>query len=506
MPLDDALLPAPPGTDPWAVLSAVPFGVVVPDGDARVAWVNDAAASLLGRPVEELVGALVASVEQAAWGRGLTVDRREVGDGGSVVVLTAGDPVVTDADLLGDASDRLSGSLHLGRTMALIADLVVPRLADACTVGFVEGRQLRRVGAVAVDGGIEQIVEEEVPVSTSADAARRVWRTGGSELHDGEVPAAVVPDGEMWEPFRRLDLGSAIIVPLRARGVTLGALVLLRRPGRAGFVEADLHLVEAFARRAAVALDNAALYRDRSLVARMLQQSLLPARLPDIPHLTLGARYRPLVMVSEIGGDFYDVFPTGGDRWAVVVGDVCGKGLGAAAMTGLARHSVRTAAIQADAPSGVLAALNDTILSEDGSRHCTVAYASVAPGPDGAEVVIASGGHPPPYVLRAGGEVDEVPVRGMLLGVLPAPSLRDVAVHLDPGDSLVLYTDGVIEARVGRREFGEARLRQTLAESRGLSADAIAEHVLSEVADFVRSDQTDDIAVLVAQVPGPADA
>ncbi|QGG94270.1 PP2C family protein-serine/threonine phosphatase [Actinomarinicola tropica] len=508
MPLDDALLPAPPGTDPWIVMSAVPQGIVIVDEDDRVAWANPAAVELLERPATELVGATADLVEGIAAAAGVQVDRRPTPDGGGSVLLLRGDDrAAAETSLLGEASDRLSGSLHLGRTMALIAELVVPRMADACTVGFVEGRVLRRTGAVVTDdGGVDHVAEEDVPVSTAAALTRRAWRTGSAELHQVVDPGAAVPEGAAWSTLRDLELGSAMVVPLRARGVTLGALVLLRRTGREPFGAADLRLAEAFARRAAIALDNAALYRDRSLVARMLQQSLLPALLPDIPHLDVGARYRPLVMVSEIGGDFYDVFPTGGDRWAVVVGDVCGKGLGAAAMTGLARHSVRTAAIQADAPSGVLAALNDTILSEDGSRHCTVVYANVEPTLGGADVTIASGGHPPPFVLRADGAVEEVPVRGTLLGVLPEPRLTDVAVHLGPGDSLVLYTDGVIEARVDRREFGEPRLRQTLAESRGLSADAVAEHVLQEVADFVRSDQTDDIAVVVVRVPGGSDA
>jgi serine phosphatase RsbU (regulator of sigma subunit) len=296
-----------------------------------------------------------------------------------------------------------------------------------------------------------------------------------------------------------------MVVPVRARGGTGAALVLLGKEGRGTYGPADLELAQAFANRAGVALDNASLYRDRSLVAEVLQQSLLPPRLPPVPGLEIGAAYRPLVQTSDIGGDFYDVFPTGADSWAVAVGDIGGKGIAAAAMTGLARHTIRAAAVQAGEPSAVLRALNEVVLDDDSDRLCTVVVARLVPARDGADVVLASGGHPCPLVVRADGSVSEVPVAGTLLGAFADVDLVDVPVHLGPGDALLLYTDGVTEARVGGEQFGDERLRDLLASSVGLHADTTAKRLLQEVVDFVHSGQTDDIAAVVVRVPSPVE-
>ena len=174
--------------------------------------------------------------------------------------------------------------------------------------------------------------------------------------------------------------------------------------GRSGrrFDEQDLELGEELARRCATAIDNARLYGERAYIARTLQESLLPAELPEIPGLETAARFRATGEGNEVGGDFYDLFESGGRGWTVVIGDVCGKGPDAAAVTALARYTLRAAAMRERLPSRSLALLNEALLRQRGDRRfCTVAYAYLETLDSGARVGFASGGHPLPLVLRA---------------------------------------------------------------------------------------------------------
>src|SRR5205814_4021444 len=170
----------------------------------------------------------------------------------------------------------------------------------------------------------------------------------------------------------------------------------------------DLEVAEDLARRAGLAADNARLYSERSRVARTLQESLLPPVLPEIPGVELAARYLAAGEGNEVGGDFYDAFDVGYGTWAVVVGDVCGKGADAAAIAGLARHTVRAAALKERRPSRMLSILNDAIFGDadvGDARFCTVCAALVRPNRSGARMTLALGGHPPPWIVRADGRV-----------------------------------------------------------------------------------------------------
>jgi len=263
-----------------------------------------------------------------------------------------------------------------------------------------------------------------------------------------------------------------------------------------------VELAQALARRCGPAIDNARLYTDRPYIARTLQQSLLPVELPDIPGVEVAARFRPTGEGNEVGGDFYDMFETGNRGWAVVMGDVCGKGPDAAAVTALARYTLRAAAMRENLPSRSLATLNEALLRQrDDRRFCTVAYAYIEMLDSGARAGISTGGHPLPLLLRADGSVQTVGLAGTLLGVVPDPSLEDHAVTLEPGDSLVFYTDGVIENRVGSDGvLDERRLAELVATCSGGGADAIASRI-EEAAVLSQSGQPkDDIAVLVLRV------
>jgi sigma-B regulation protein RsbU (phosphoserine phosphatase) len=225
--------------------------------------------------------------------------------------------------------------------------------------------------------------------------------------------------------------------------------------------------------------------------------------LPHIDSLGLAARYRVAEADIEIGGDFYDVIEVGDACWGVVVGDVCGRGPEAAALTGLMRHSVRTSVVRESLPSRVLAQTNDAVLDQiDDARFCTAAYLRLEPGPVGApvRVLASSAGHPRPVVLRADGSAELVDCAGLLLGVVPSPALVDVELTLGAGDSIVLYTDGVTEARRGKELFGEQRLLDELRSLAGLDADGIAAG-LDEVVRAFQDGANDDVAIVVVQVP-----
>ena len=270
----------------------------------------------------------------------------------------------------------------------------------------------------------------------------------------------------MIEPGRPPRPGVTVVAlaPMSARGRVLGVLAV-------GFDELEdedrddvLALVEDLGRRAALALDNSRLYEERREVAETLQRSLLPPDLPDIPGVEVAARYLAAGSGNEVGGDFYDCFATGGGDWALVIGDVCGKGAEAAAITAIARYTLRASVLHSRQPRRVLTELNEALLRQRlDYRFCTVLYASVTPRPGGVEAVLATGGHPLPLVLRASGEVETAGSPGTLLGIMEDVEISEERVLLGAGDALVLYTDGVVEASPVDDALGPERLVEFLA-------------------------------------------
>jgi serine phosphatase RsbU (regulator of sigma subunit)/anti-sigma regulatory factor (Ser/Thr protein kinase) len=238
-------------------------------------------------------------------------------------------------------------------------------------------------------------------------------------------------------------------------------------------------------------------------VAETLQESLLPSRLPEIPGIESAVDFRPAGERQRVGGDFYDLFEGDDGSWSVVVGDVCGKGARAAAVTGLARYTLRAAALQQRLPSRILQLLNDAMLRQRSPEEfCTVAYARLEPnGSEGARVTVSSGGHPLPLVLRADGAVEQVGTPGMLLGVFTDPELTDYKADLASGDALVLYTDGLTDAYAPRRVVAPDDLFSILESCAGQAAPDIARGVRGAVLDGHQVEPRDDIALLVLRVP-----
>ena len=223
--------------------------------------------------------------------------------------------------------------------------------------------------------------------------------------------------------------------------------------------------------------------------------------LPDIPGIEAAARFRPTGEGNDVGGDFYDIFESGGRGWAVVMGDVCGKGPDAAAVTALARYTLRAAAMDERLPSRSLRRLNEALLSQrDDRRFCTVAYAYLEVLDQGARLGLASGGHPLPFLVRGDGTVEELGAAGTLIGVVPDPDFEDRAVSLSRGDVLVFYTDGVIESRTPGQSLDGQGLKDLLNDCAGLDADSVANKVEQAALRSQEGRAHDDIAVLVLRI------
>ena len=411
---------------------------------------------------------------------------------------------------LAEASAVLAGSLDAASTAGVLVDLAVPRLADWAFVDLLEA------GGVLTEAAVAHAEPER------ADDARRVrhlrrdlggdglWsvrraiRTGTADfvpdISDDDL-CGVAADAEHLALLRRLAPRSAVAVPLLARGQALGGLTLVRSEGSLRFDADDLALVEGLAARAAVALDNARLYAERERVVRALQETLLPPALPDIAGLDVAARYRVAEGDIDIGGDFYDVFPLPNEAWAVVVGDVSGKGPSAAAVTGLVRHALRAVALSEPSPARVLAATNAALGAQVAdSRFCTAVLLHVEAHDGGARVVAANAGHPHPFLYTAGGSASMVEAQGTLLGVVDDPALTDVAIDLAAGDALILVTDGVTEARRGTDQFGEQGVLDCLSlVGPGASAARLAAAVVDAATAHAGGDTDDDTAVVVVR-------
>jgi serine phosphatase RsbU (regulator of sigma subunit) len=353
---------------------------------------------------------------------------------------------------------------------------------------------------VLVGGGRSAF--DDVPAPSLAPLLAASF-SGGTPLRVDDVTRWALSD-DATRPYGSLRGGRVIRSYLAASvtarsGEVLGALFLGHHQPRA-FEGRDERLLEAMAAHLAVALEKAELLAERAQVATVLQETLLPPLLPDIPYVDADARYRPTGSGNLVGGDFYDVFPTGDNEWGVVIGDVSGVGPEAAALTGIARYTIRAVAGD-EGPSGVLSALNDALNNQKtGDRFCTAVYLRLRPSPSGLSITLANGGHPPALILRDDGRVEAVACEtGMLLGLFPDADIVEQSVELLPGDAIVLYTDGVVEARDPETNefFEQSRLELLLSQCAGRTADGIARRLELAVIDHQAGQTLDDVAILV---------
>jgi PAS domain S-box-containing protein len=401
--------------------------------------------------------------------------------------------------LLADASSVLASSLDYRTTLQQVAELVVPRLADWCAVTIADDDLLEQVAAAHVDPALDDLARDYATRwpsrVTGAGGVPEVFRSGEPLLIPEVTPdvLAAQPDPEQREALQRLGLFSVLAVPMATPDRILGVLALVTAQSRRRFTEADLELARELGRRAATAIENARLYTQLERVATTLQSSLLPPDLPEVPGWSLSSLYLPAGGETEVGGDFYDVFPTAAG-WMAVMGDVVGRGPAAASLTAMGRYTLRTAGTLVGTPTLGLARLNENLRERGDMALCTAAVVLLRDNGSPASLVCA--GHPLPYLIR-GGEVRAVGRIGPLLGAFEHGQWTSAALELERGDVLVLYTDGVLDARGSAGRFGESRLEATLA---GVtSADDAVERIRAALLEFAGSEQDDDVAVLAMQ-------
>jgi PAS domain S-box-containing protein len=404
--------------------------------------------------------------------------------------------------LLADASKELSSSLEYQHTLQRVAQLAVPGLADWCGVSIRgEGDQLKQLAVAHVDPEkvalVTEIGERHPSRLSDTTITAHVIRSGQARLVP-EITDEVLSgiDDERSALARDLRVRSLIAVPLAVVGRRpIGAMTLAMAESGRVFDRSHLALAEELGRRAGTAVENARLYTQRSRIASTLQHALLPGELPDIPGFRLASLYRAAGDQNEVGGDFYDAFEVPGG-WLVVVGDVVGRGAEAAALTSISRYTLRAACKLLGDPLRVLAHLNEAVRARAPLAMVSVACALLreSDGEAHADVVLA--GHPPPYHVR-GAEPRLVGSFGALLGASDEGGWRVERIALDPGDKLVLYTDGVLDTVGERERFGEQRLTETLRLEQ--TAQETVRRIDEAVRRFGRGPQVDDSAVLVVE-------
>ncbi|WP_051796916.1 PP2C family protein-serine/threonine phosphatase [Catenuloplanes japonicus] len=409
---------------------------------------------------------------------------------------------------LAEASRRLSASLHRGRCVRTTVELAAAHLADAAVVVLPPARRrtewVRAVtGSRFETGTMRERDVDSVPGLSEALAG--FPPVPSRWLDQTQMPASLLPDG-----FG--EIGAILVTPLPGNGVPAGALILARRaPGT--FSEEEELQARIFAARAGGAISAAVLYQEQVETTAILQADLLPPELPRIEGLELAGAYRPAQDAARIGGDFYDAYPRtpsaapGGDdaETMIVLGDVVGKGPKAAVMAGKVRQTLRALRLLESRPEPLLRVLNQALIDpRDRSRFVTLVLASLVRSGDGWRVTCATGGHPPPLILRAAGRVEPIAAKGTLIGVTGPITIETAVVELAPGDLLLFYSDGLFEARggVGGREaYGEDRLADTLATCRNMPATAVVERLEQLVSDWINGAGHDDIAMLAVRVP-----
>jgi serine phosphatase RsbU (regulator of sigma subunit)/PAS domain-containing protein len=508
-----------------AVFREAPLGLAFVDRDLRFLRVNEALAGMNDRPAADHLGREIRNDDvrgalQEVLRSGEPVLDRELTIGGRTFLASyfpvrdGGDDFLAVGAAVIDVTERMRAEAARERLQAATASLAAAvNVGDAARATVIEaGRALSTTSATLflIDHGSVILVEERgLPLETRAEWSALSLRT--------PVPAAecirvghaiyVTDHAELmrrWpllEGLKRTDGSrSFAALPLIVSGRPLGALALSFSETLA-FDAGERDLLEALATQCAVALARAQLYEREHAVAQTLQASLLPRALPEIPGLDLAARLHGGTPGLEVGGDFYDAFALPGG-WGVAIGDVCGKGVDAAALTALARHTMRAAAHEGHAPGAVLRALNRAVLAETRpGEFLTAIFARLAERAGGGfDLALSCGGHPPPVLVDRAGAIRPLECSGTLLGVVDDPEVTELESGLDPGDALLLYTDGLTEAGAPQRTLTTADVAEWLAAARAGTAAETAERCLARAIETAGGELRDDVAVVVGQV------
>jgi PAS domain-containing protein len=409
---------------------------------------------------------------------------------------------------LASATQVLSSSLDYDETLERVAWLAVPTFADWCAVDLVEHGEVERVALAHTDPNKldrGRMLGEEYPPDMSSDTGLgAVVRTGKTEVYPEITDEMLVQgavDDRQLELVRDLGMRSALIAPLKVGTTTIGALTWVNAASGRSFDDDDVAFAEDLAARAATAVENARLYTRLAQTAETLQASLLPERLAEPPGWRIAASYVAGERGTEVGGDFYDIFPVD-DAWMVVLGDVTGKGVKAAALTALARHTAKTAARFDSRPAAVMSRVNDVLREQPRLSIVTAVCARLHTRGDGAELEIVSAGHPLPLKVGPRG-VTPVGSHDIVLGAVDDGSWEATTASVAPGETLFFYTDGVTEMPGEHDRFGEERLLEAAADGPSSAADLVA-RIERALEEFQASELSDDRAMLAVEWVGAA--
>lgn len=422
--------------------------------------------------------------------------------------ITAAKLAQRRADFLTRAADILAGSLDYEETLRNVAQLAVPEIADWCAVDLVDehGDRQQVVAAHRDPDKVElaQRLREMEPAQLDPEQGLgRVLRTGEAQLYPqvaAELVERAARSEEHLELLRALRIRSALVAPMRGTNRIIGAMTLVNAESGRRFEEDDLVFADQLASRAAVAVENARVYSERSHIAATLQQSLLPEELPEIDGWEIASLYRPASSEGTfaVGGDFYDAFGID-DGWVLLIGDVTGKGVDAAAMTALVRHGARFVAEHVLGPEQILSRLDRSLRQQPALSLCTALCLRLT----GDRVSFASAGHPLPMLVTDDG-VRSVGRPGPVLGAFEDGLWPVQEVVLRPGEVLLLYTDGVTDT-VGREErFGEGRLRRAMAECGPREPGELLRCLDKALSRFQVGAQADDTAALALRMVAEA--
>ena len=404
---------------------------------------------------------------------------------------------------LAEASIELASSLDLDVTIARVARLAVPTFADWCAIDVVRDGRMHRLAVAHVDPEKVQMAvafqERWPPDPSSTTGVWGVVRTGRPELlHQvtDEMLVAAAKDEEQLRFARELQLRSALLVPLVVRGRVIGVLTWVSTDDDRLYDDDDVRFAEHLARRAATAIDNSELYSQTRAAAEQLQRAVLPRVVTGDDRWEVSCHYRPSGR-AEVGGDFYDAFPLDDGRYVVFIGDVMGRGVAAAAAMAEVRAATRAFASVDPSPRAVLESL-DRMVVHFGSEQLVTLFYAVADAASGA-LLLASAGHPPPYLLHPDGGVEQLPFAdGPPLGV-SATGRAESTVPFGVADTMLIFTDGLVERRDEGIDTGLARLAQALPALAGRGLDAGLERVVEAVRDATYDD---DMAALALRRRG----
>lgn len=414
---------------------------------------------------------------------------------------------------MAQAISVLASSLDYTETLNRIAQLAVPQLADWCSVSLLdEHGEIRPVAVHHTDPerrALAERLQHSYRLSLDEPAGvPEVIRSGEARIFTDIKPgdlAGYARDDEHLRMLSAVGARSVIIVPMTGAQGTIGAITLVSSEESARRLShSDLALAVRLGQRAGTAVENARLYTERTEIAQALQEALLPSSLPEIPGVEICALYSAAGELNEVGGDFYDVFEYGEQRWMLVIGDVCGKGPRAAGVTALTRHTLRATAMSGQQPAQMLATLHQALLRQPtGADLCTVCLVTMTKTEERMTLSVALAGHLQPLLLDRDGGARPVGHPGTLLGVIDPVEIEETEIEMHAGDTLLLYTDGVPDAGRADRQLGERGLLELCRRASHLPLTNLLTHIENSALDRAEGRRRDDIAMLAVRRADP---